>query len=295
MSDLEISSADSTAREARRGIILIFVAGLLWSTGGVGIKLVVASPLVIAFWRSAIASVVLFAALRPQGWTWSPAFLGAVLSYAGCLTTFVIATRWTTAANAIFLQYAGIIWVMLFSPLVTGESLKRRDVIAVAVAMTGMVLFFADDLGGGALRGNLVALLSSFFFASLVLLLRRERGASAEAAVIWGNVLAAAMILPLVRNHLRVDARSAAILVFLGVFQIGLAYVLFVKGIRFVSAVAASLTGMIEPVANPLWVFLGTGEIPGSWALLGGLIVLGAIGWRTPGESDRGSLIPPPD
>lgn len=295
MSAPETAGIAPSDRDARRGIILIFVAGLLWSTGGVGIKSVNASPLVITFWRSAIASLVLLVALRPRGWRWTPGLIGAVVSYAGCLTTFVIATRWTTAANAIFLQYGGIVWVMLFSPLVTGEKLHRRDVVAVVAAMTGMALFFAGDLGGGSLRGNLVALLSSAFFASLILMLRRERGASAEAAVIWGNVLAAVIMFPLVRQELVVDGRSAVILAFLGIVQIGLAYVFFVKGIRHVSAVAASLTGMIEPVANPLWVFLATGESPGYLALLGGLIVLTAIGLRTLAGRDVDHVIPPPD
>ena len=115
----------------------------------------------------------------------------------------------------------------------------------------------------------------------LVLALRRERGSAAEAVVTWGNVLAALCLLPFVAGDLAVPPRSAVVLAFLGVIQIGGAYALFVSGLKHVTATEASLIGMLEPIANPIWVFLFLGERPTAYSIAGGAIVLGAIAWRT--------------
>lgn len=265
----------------RRGILLVVGAALLWSTGGIGIKGIPDSALKVACFRSAIAAITLFLIFRPRYWRWSPSFLTAIVSYAGCLTAFVTATKWTTAANAIFLQYSGVIWVMLFSPFFLREKLRPRDVIAIFAALGGMALFFVGKFETRGMSGNLMALLSGIFFAALVISLRRERGAAAEAAVTWGNVLAALALLPFITGELALTPKSAMVLTFLGVFQIAFAYALFVHGIRHVTATAASLTGMLEPVANPIWVFFLLGERPSVYAIAGGLIVLTAIAWRT--------------
>jgi drug/metabolite transporter (DMT)-like permease len=276
-------------------MLLVLGAALLWSTGGVGIKAVEAGPLVVAFYRSAIAAVVLFLLLRSVRHRPTPVLLGAIVSYAACLTTFVVATKWTSAANAIFLQYSGVVWVLLFSPLVLKEPLRRRDVAAVAVALAGMALFFVGKLEAPGRVGDLVALSSGVFFAALVLSLRSEREGGAKAAVTWGNVLTALAVLPFVRSELSVSARSAVILLFLGVFQLAAAYALFVAGLKHVTATQASLAGMLEPIANPIWVFLVLGERPAPLAILGGMIVLGAIAWRTlvTGQTLADRMAPP--
>src|SRR5438105_43602 len=111
----------------KKGILLVAAAALLWSTGGTGIKLIDEPPLKIAFYRSATAAVALLLLFRPRTWRWTPAFLVGIVSYAACLTTFVLATKWTSAANAIFLQYCGVVWVLLLSPLVLREPLRGRD------------------------------------------------------------------------------------------------------------------------------------------------------------------------
>jgi drug/metabolite transporter (DMT)-like permease len=207
--------------------------------------------------------------------------------------TFVVATKWTTAANAIFIQYAGVIWVLVLSPFVLGEPLRARDAVAVAVAFAGMALFFVGRLGPGG-RGDLVALAWSFFWAGLILSLKREKEGGAQAAVAWGNLVAVVVLLPVVGSDLSLSPRSAAILAFLGVFQLACAYILFVKGLELVTATQASLIGMAEPVANPIWVFLVMGERPSVYALAGGAIVLSAIAWRTLAGAPVEPL-PPPD
>jgi drug/metabolite transporter, DME family len=282
----------------RIGILYIVAAALLWSTGGLGIKGVVDPPLKVTFYRSVFAAITLFLLFRRdvwpvRRWTSSPAFGAAIISYAICLTTFVIATKWTTAANAIFLQYAGVIWVLLFSPLILKEAMTRRDVTAVAIAFGGMALFFVGKFEARGMAGNAMALVSSVFFAALILSLRRQHDAS-RAAVTWGNVFIALVLLPVVWSDLSLTPQSFFGLSFLGVFQIGLAYAAFVKGLQYVTATQAGLTGMLEPVANPVWVFLFLGERPSIFAGVGAIVVLGAIGWHTL-KGEPAMDLPPPD
>jgi len=270
-----------SSAEERRGVLLVAGAALLWSTAGVGIKGIADSPLKVVFFRSAVAAVVLLLHFRPRLRRITPGFLAGLACYAACLISFVTATKWTTAANAIFLQYTGVIWVLLLSPLVVKEPLRTRDVVAIAVAFAGMALFFLGRFDARGRAGDAVAVLSGLFFAGLILSLRRERGVGAEAVVSWGNVVTALAVLPFVASDLSLSPRSAAVFLFLGVLQLAGAYALFVRGIHYVTATEASLIGMLEPIANPIWVFLFLGEKPALTSLVGGAVVLGAIAWRT--------------
>ncbi len=269
----------------RKGILLVAAAAILWSSGGLGIKGITDPPLKVAFYRSLFAGMALLVLLGRdvwgrRRWTSTGMFVAAIISYAATLTTFVVATKWTTAANAIFLQYAGVVWVLLFSPLVAREPMRLRDAMAIAVAMGGMALFFVGRFEARGMAGNVMALISSVFFAALILTLRRENHA-AESAVTWGNIAVAATLLPFVATDLALSGRSLAVLLFLGIIQIGLAYGLFVRGLRYVTATQASLTGMLEPIANPVWVFLFLGERPSGFAVAGAAVVLCAIAWHT--------------
>ncbi len=280
----------------QKGILLVVAAALLWSSGGIGIKAISDSPLKVTFYRSLFAAIALLAIFGRDVWGrrhWKSTgmFAGAIISYGACLTTFVIATKWTTAANAIFLQYAGVIWVLLFSPFITRDPMRPRDVIAIAIAMCGMALFFVGKFDTRGMSGNIMALTSSVFFAALVMFLRRENDA-AESAITWGNVAVALTLLPFVAHDLALTWKSFGVLLFLGLFQIGLPYALFVRGLKYVTATQASLTGMLEPIANPIWVFLFLGERPAAFAIGGAAIVLSAIGWHTLTEQPTTELPP---
>jgi DME family drug/metabolite transporter len=278
----------------RAGVLYIVVAALLWSTGGIGIKGVIDPPLKVTFYRSVFAAITLFLIFRRDVRVRvTPSFVAAIVSYGACLTAFVVATKWTTAANAIFLQYAGVVWVLLLSPIVLREAMRARDAIAIGVALAGMALFFVGKFEARGMAGNGMALVSSVFFAALILSLRREHGSS-RAAVAWGNVLIAVALFPFVMNDLALTPRSFLALLFLGVFQIGLAYAFFVKGLQHVTATQASLTGMLEPVANPIWVALFLGERPSVYAVAGAAIVLAAIGWHTL-KGEPATEMPVPD
>jgi drug/metabolite transporter (DMT)-like permease len=268
-----------------RGLLFIAAAALCWSTGGIGIKAISDSALKVTFYRSLFAGIALLLVFGRGVWgrrRWQSGwvFALAILSYGACLTAFVIATKWTTAANAIFLQYAGVVWVLLLSPIVVREPMRGRDAVAITVAFGGMALFFIGKFEARGMSGNLMALLSSVFFALLILCLRREHDA-AKAAITWGNLIAAAVLLPFVSHDLALTSKSLLVLLFLGIVQIALAYALFVRGLAEVTATQASLTGMLEPVMNPVWVFLFLGERPSPYAIAGAVVVLAAIGWHT--------------
>src|SRR5437763_11062283 len=229
--------------DRRRGLLLIAVAALLWSTGGIGIKAIADPPLKVTFYRSLFACITLLFFFRgrvlARRWRSTRAFVFAIFSYGACLTAFVVATKWTTAANAIFLQYAGVVWVLLLSPLVVREPMRMRDVVAIIVAIAGMALFFVGRFEARGMSGNAMALVSSVFFAGLILALRREPDA-AQAAVTWGNLVLALALLPFVAHDLALTPKSFGVLAFLGLFQIGLAYAFFVKGLKYVTATQAS-------------------------------------------------------
>lgn len=269
----------------RHGTLYIVGAALLWSTGGIGIKALNDPALKVTFYRSFFAAIAMMLFLPRATWaqrTWKSkrAFAIAVISYAACLTTFVVATKWTTAANAIFLQYAGAVWVLLLSPIILREPIRGRDVGAIAAAIGGMALFFFGRFDTRGMSGNVMALLSSVFFASLILSLRRDQQAS-QAAVVWGNVACAASVLPFIIHDLALSLQSLLVLIFLGTFQIAVAYLLFTRGLVYVTATEASLTGMLEPIANPVWVFFLLGERPSGFAMAGAAVVLAAIAWHT--------------
>jgi drug/metabolite transporter (DMT)-like permease len=266
---------------AGRGRLLVAAAALLWSTGGLAIKLVPLPAPGVVFWRSFVSAMFLLAVFRPSRARWRHASLATSLVYALMILSFVSATKMTTAANAIFLQYTGPLYVLAFAPFLLRERFRRVDAVAVGVALVGMSLFFVGRLEPGALAGNLVAAVSGFFFGLVILLLRRDASGDAIPSVIAGNLLAAALALPFGLGHLELDGRGILLVLFLGIVQLGISYVLFLRGLTVVPAAEASLIGMLEPMFNPLWAFLGLGERPSTWALFGGAIVLCAVAGRT--------------
>ena len=279
----------------RRGALLIAAAALLWSTGGLAIKLVPLPALGVVFWRSFVSGLFLLAVFRPSRERWRHAAPSTVAVYALMILTFVSATKMTTAANAIFLQYTGPLYVLALAPVLLKEPFRKADAVAMGVALVGMSLFFVGRLDAGALAGNLVAVLSGVFFGLTVLLLRRDASGDAIPSVILGNLAAAALALPFTWGTLALDAKGLGLVLFLGVVQMGISYVLFVKGLRTVPAAEASLLGMLEPMFNPLWAFLGIGEGPSAWASVGGAIVLAAVAGRTIFGGREAPTPPSPD
>jgi len=261
----------------RRAVLMLLVTALLWSLGGLLIKWVDWNPLAIAGMRSLIGAVVMMLAFRRElQFNGSFEQIGAAVAYAGTVVLFVVANKLTTAANAILLQYTAPVYVALFSPWFLGEPTRRGDWLSLAVILLGMLLFFGDDLSFHGYLGNGVALVSGFCFGWLTLFLCRHRDQSAIPALVLGNLLAALIGLPFMFQSLP-DATGWLGLALLGVVQLGLPYVMYAFALRHVRAVEGILIPMIEPVLNPVWVFLLLGETPGPLALLGGAIILGAV------------------
>jgi drug/metabolite transporter (DMT)-like permease len=202
------------------------------------------------------------------------------LAYAGTVVLFVLGTKLTTAANAIFIQDTAPLWVLLLSPWFLRERPTRGELLSVPVYAAGLGLFFLDELSPGQLAGNLVALASGVAFAFSILGLRKIREGG-PPALVWGNLLAAAIALPMWPSGPAATTRDLALVVYLGVFQLGLSYLFFAKGLLGTPAVEASLLVLLEPVLNPVWTFLIAGERPGPWAIVGGGVILAATAWRT--------------
>ena len=263
-----------------RSRLLVLAAAVLWSTGGAAIKLCDLSAWQIAGGRSLVAGIFLAVAVRDARARPTPRILAVGVAYAFTVVLFVVATKLGTAANAIFIQDTAPLWVLVLSPWLLREVPTRGELAAVPVYAAGLSLFFLDDLSSGQLAGNLVALASGVAFAFSIVGLRALRGRG-PAALVWGNVIAAAATLPFWAAGPAPAALDLALVAYLGVFQLGLAYLAFSHGVSGTPAVEASLLILLEPVLNPVWAFLLAGERPGPWAVAGGAVILGATAWRT--------------
>jgi len=259
---------------------MLLATAILWSLGGLLIKWVDWNPVAIAGTRSLIGAVVIALIFRKElRFTGSFEQIGAAVAYAGTVVLFVVANKLTTAANAILLQYTAPIYVALFSPWFLGERAGRRDWLILLVMMGGMVLFFLDDLSLRGYLGNGIALASGLCFAWLTLFLRRQKDGFPLPSLLLGNLLAGLIGLPFMFQSMP-DVSSWIGLLLLGVVQLGLPYILYAMALRHVTAVEGILIPMIEPVLNPVWVFLMMGETPSPWAIVGGAIILGAVIFR---------------
>jgi drug/metabolite transporter (DMT)-like permease len=282
-------------RDRLRGAALVALAALLWSSSGLFIKVLPLGALQIAFARSLVAALTIALVVKLRGGRPFPRpdalALACAMSYAGVLVFFVAATKLTTAANAIFLQFSAPIYLVFLEPRLAGRRVAGRDLIAVAICLGAMALFFIGKLGAGTLAGNLLGVASGLCLAlfSLTLKLQRDRRPEADpiGAIILGNLLVAALCAPMALRGFHPTAIQGGILLYLGVFQIGIAYLFFNAGMKHLSATAAVVTGTLEAVLNPIWVFLGIGERPSAWALLGGAMILGTIVWYSLPPSAR--------
>jgi drug/metabolite transporter (DMT)-like permease len=263
-----------------RSRLYLLAAAVLWSTAGAAVKLSTLSAWQLASGRSLVAALVLALAIPAGRRFLSWRGLAAAVAYAATVVLFILANKLTTSANAIFLQDTAPLYVLLLSPLLLRERPSRSELAAVPVFLLGLSLFFLDQLNPGQLWGNVIALGSGLAFALCILGLRAV-GAEGSAVLVWGNLIAGASVLLPALGGPKPTTLDIGLVVFLGVFQLGLAYALFQRGLRETPAVEASLLILLEPVLNPVWTFVFAGERPGPWALVGGTIILLATAWRT--------------
>jgi drug/metabolite transporter (DMT)-like permease len=280
----------------------LLAAAAFFSTGGAAIKACALSGVQIAGLRSGIAALT-FLVLIPaaRSWpSWRACLVGS--AYAATLVLYVIANKHTTAANTIFLQSTAPLYILLAAPFVLGERILRRDVLFMLALAGGLALFFVDENRSVAtaprpLLGNMLALASGVGWAATVMGLRwlgRDTAAGPRAnvsAVVAGNALAFLACAPFLWP---LDARPAdwAILSYLGVFQIGLAYVFVTAALSVLPAFEASLILLVEPVLNPIWAWIVHGERPGPWALAGCAAIVVAMLAKTMGDVRAASRAP---
>lgn len=263
-----------------KGIMAAIIASILWSTGGIFIKLVDWNPVAIAGTRSFVSALVLLAYSGKPKFTKSKPQIYGAMSYATTVLCFVIANKLTTSANAILLQYTAPTFVAILGFWILKEKVHWYDITSIGVVFLGMLLFFINNVDGGNMVGNLVAILSGLSLAGVTISLRMQKDGSGIETTILGNIITFLVSIPFILKGLP-DTKSLIIIVIMGVFQLGIPYIFYINSTKYLSALEAILMTVVEPLINPLWVFIFAGEKPGVYAILGGIIVIVSVTARS--------------
>jgi drug/metabolite transporter (DMT)-like permease len=261
------------------GILAMAATAFLWSIAGLFIKAIDWHPFAIAGMRSLIASVVILIYLKRPKLHLSYPQMAAAIAHAVTMLLFVAANKTTTAANAIILQYLAPVLTVFIGAILLKERARVEHFVALPVVAAGMVFMFFDELNGGKLFGNVLASMSAITFSFYFVFMRMQKDGSPLESILLSHWLAAGIcvIISIFLPMPQVTLKSLAAVAVLGVVQIGLSAILFSMAIKRVSAIQANLIAVIEPVFNPVWVFLAIGEAPGTHALVGGGIIVLAV------------------
>ena len=274
----------AATRENVKGVVYVFLSAVCFALAGVLIKSIDWNALSISGGRSIFAAAVLYVYLRIQGKRLvlnRAVAIGAAVNFL-MLQTFVIANKLTTAANAIVLQYTAPIFILLISAVFFKEKMQKQDILVVCITMGGMVLFFLDQLSPGNLLGNVLGILAGVTLGQMFVMV--GRGGDDDATRMSGILIAHMITLMIgVPVGLPQTEEVAAIeilyVIILGVFQLGIPYVLYGIASRDCPPLACSLIGMLEPLLNPVWVAIFIGEVPGPFALAGAVIIIATVTW----------------
>ena len=272
----------------KKGLIYISFCALLWSSGGLFIKLLTLDAYQISFYRSLIAAItiIIISVVSKINLKFEFDIISVLCSlmYSFILVLFVIATKLTTAANAIFLQFTAPIYLLLLEPIFLKTKFDKKNMIALSFCLLGMVMFFFGKLDMTSIQGNLIAIGSGISFALFTLFLKwKKQLHKTENTIIYiiaGNLLVCVFCLPMVYDKLAIDFSQTLILIYMGVFQIGISYIIFNEGIKYISATESMIIAMLEAILNPIWVYIGVGEVPSVYAVIGSVIILLTIVWR---------------
>lgn len=260
----------------KNAVGLLIVTSILWSFGGVIIKSISWNGYAITAFRSLVALIVLTPFVKHPKFPRNIYGILAVVCYIGLICTCVISTKLTTAANAILLQYTAPIYSMLFGCWIMKEPIRKKDILAILFLIGGMILFLYDGLSAGRMVGNLIALLSGVFYGLMGVFMRRDPTDNVAQNIFWGNLIAFFVMLPFIGKPEWTQGNVLLIIV-MGVFQLGLPYVLYSKAVKAVTSLEITLITVLEPIMNPIWVFLAEGETPGWYAAFGGAVVLATV------------------
>ena len=259
-----------------KGNLYILLTALLWSTGGLLIKYIPGNAVAINGARSLIAVAFFWLYKRSIKIRVNRYVISAAVCLVMTNLLYVMANKLTTAANAIVLQYMAPIFVLIWDCIYRKKAPKKQQCGIVLMALAGMVLFFFDQLDGGHLLGNILAIGAGLAFSG-VFFINSLTEANSEDASMLAFLASFVISIPFLGDVWQMDQRALVALLALGIFQVGLAYILFAKGTKLTSPVSASLIGLLEAILNPVWVFLFYGEKVGKFALVGALVILLAV------------------
>lgn len=276
--------------EKSAATLKMLACAALWSVAGIFIKLIPWNSLAIAGSRSLLAAGVIFIFMKISGFriTFEKKGLMTGFFLALVFLLFVTANKMTTAANAIVLQSTAPVFILIISGVIYKRKLRRMDVAAVVFTMIGIVLFFFDDMGGGKTAGNLVGVASGIALAFMYSYLGEAGEEERMNGIFWGNLMTALVGVPFVFiTRAPLSSSSMMYIAILGILQLGIPYILLVQASRACSPLTCSLLGMLEPLLNPVWVFIFDGERPGRLSLIGAAIVIVTITvWSIAGAGD---------
>ena len=264
-------------------MLMMLLTAFLWSLAGVFIKLIEMDALAIVCMRSFAASLTMLFFIRRKKLPWSWPMLGGALSYMAFTYCIILSTKLTTSATAVMMQYTAPIYVAFFSWMILNERVRRSDWVCLAVVLGGMCLFFLDKMGGGSILGNVIALGNGISFALLSIFLRFQKGGHPEQSIFLGGFLAFLIGIPFTVRSFQSQLpspRDIAVLVIAGIV-VTVGYRLFTEASKSLTALQTVMLPIIDPILNPVWVFLAVGERPGAVSLCGGGIVLAAITIRS--------------
>jgi len=264
----------------RQAVFYMVLCAVLWSTAGLFIKFLPWNPMVIAGFRSLISAAVYLLYMRYEKVEWKLNRY-SILSGVALMCTFlffVAANKFTTSANAIVLQYSAPIFILILSALIYRQRFRKGDIATVAATTAGISLFFLDKLSGGYLLGNLLALMAGLAFASMFVVTGHANDDSRSCGILLGHVFTAVIGIPFVFfSPTPVTPSFVAVIFAMGIFQLGIPYILYGLAVRKCSPLACSLISAVEPLLNPVWVFLYNGEAPSFFALIGGAVVISSV------------------
>jgi drug/metabolite transporter (DMT)-like permease len=200
------------------------------------------------------------------------------VSYALTMISFVIANKLTASANVILLQYTAPVWACLLAWILIKEKPKKENWVSLIMVMAGLFIFFREGLSGGSFLGDSIALLSGLLFGAQSVFMRMQKDGNPADSMIAAHTITVIVCIPFIFLYPpTLNSGNIWAILFMGIFQIGLASQLFSFGIMRIPALEAMLTAMIEPVLNPVWVLLVTGEKPSVSALIGGAVIISAV------------------
>ena len=258
----------------------MLLCATLWSIAGILFKLIPWNGFAVAGMRSLIAGITIYISMRLMGFSYVLNRRTLIAGFfSGCTyLCFTVSNKLTTSANAIVLQFTSPIFIIIYSAVLFGKKPRKQDLAVVLFTLLGISLFFLDQLKPGYLLGNFVAIGAGMFMAGMYVAVGEIEEEERFSGILNGQTLTFLAGLPFFIATKPVITTTAVIaLLTLGVFQLGLSYVLYVKASKYCPALACCLLGAIEPLLNPVWVFLFNGEKPGIFAFIGAVVVIVSI------------------